>query len=164
MLPNKTKCYNFFFGISTFLAVFLPKNSRNWQKNEENWQNPNRLMKFSEIWFVDASQQQKCYKKTFLDFGLFWTFFNQKTAKIGQKWRKLAKSKPFDETFWNLVCRCFPTKIKTLHKNLFLDFGLFWPFFNQKTAEIDQKWRKLAKPKTLGEIFWNLVFAGLKSG
>ena len=27
-------------------------------KNEENWQNPNRLMKFYEIWYVDASQQK----------------------------------------------------------------------------------------------------------
>ena len=55
-------------------------------------------MKFSEIWYVDVYQQRKCYKKTFLDFGLFWPFFNQKTAKK-QKTKKLAKSKPFDEIF-----------------------------------------------------------------
>ena len=43
-------------------------------------------MKFSEIWYVDASQQQQnATKKLFLDFGLFWPFFNQKTAKIDQK-------------------------------------------------------------------------------
>ena len=55
-------------------------------------------MKFSEICYVDASQQQqKMLQKNFiLDFGLFWPFFNQKTAKIDQKRRKLAKSKPFD--------------------------------------------------------------------
>ena len=57
-------------------------------------------MKFSEIWYVDASQQQKkCYTKTFLDFGLFWPFFNQKTAKIDKKLRKLTKTKPFGEIF-----------------------------------------------------------------
>ena len=85
-----------FFGISTFFGRFLNKKQPILTKNEVNCQNPNRLMKFSEIWYVDASQQRKCYKKTF--FG-FWPFFNQKTAKIDQKLRKLAKSKPFDEIF-----------------------------------------------------------------
>ena len=119
-------------------------------------------MKFSEIWYVDASQQNKMLQKNlFLDFGLFWPFSNQKTAKIDQKWRKLAKYKPFDEILWNLVCRCFPTK--KMLQFFFLNFGLFWPFFNQKTAKIDQKWWKLAKPKPFGEIFLNLVFAWLKS-
>ena len=51
-------------------------------KNEKKWQNPNRLMKFSEIWYVDALQQKKCYKKTFFGFRPFWSFSNQKTAKI----------------------------------------------------------------------------------
>ena len=55
-------------------------------------------MKFSEIWYVDASQQKNATKKLFLDFGLFWPFFNQKTAK-NKKTKKLAKSKPFDEIF-----------------------------------------------------------------
>ena len=84
VLLNKTKCYNFFLGFGLFwpfLAIKRPKLT----KNEENWQNPNRLMKFSEIWYVDASQQQKLYKFYFLDFGLFWPFFNQETAKIYQK-------------------------------------------------------------------------------
>ena len=101
-------------------------------------------------------KRKKCYTIFFLDFGLFWLFFNQKTTKIDQKWRKLAKSKPFDEIFWNFVCRCFPSK-NIIQKFFFLDFGLFWPFFNQKTAKIDQKWRKLAKSKPFDEIFWNLV-------
>ena len=39
-------------------------------------------MKFSEIWYVDASQQTKNATKIFLDIGLFWSFFKQKTAKI----------------------------------------------------------------------------------
>ena len=57
-------------------------------------------MKFSEIWYVDASEQPKnATKKLLLDFGLFWPFFNQKTAKIDQKSRKLAKSNPFYEIF-----------------------------------------------------------------
>ena len=68
-------------------------------KNEENWQNPNRLMKFSEIWYVDNSQQKKCYKKTIFRFLQFLAFFGKKTAKIDKKLRKLAKFKPPDEMF-----------------------------------------------------------------
>ena len=138
-------------------------------------------MQFSKIWYVDASQQKNATKKLFLDFGLFWPFFNQKQPK-----KKLAKSKPFDDIFRNLVCRCFPTikmlqiflvwiltffgrfltkqqpkltkneenwqnpnrlmkfseiwyvdasEQKKCYKKLFLDFSLFWPFYNQKTAK-----------------------------
>ena len=38
---------------------FLTKKQPKLTKNEENWQNPNRLMKFSEIWYVDAFQIKK---------------------------------------------------------------------------------------------------------
>ena len=84
----------FFLDFRLFWPFFKPKNS---QKNKlKNKQNPNRLMKFSEIWYVDASQQTKMPQKN-----LFWilAFFNQKTAKIDKKLRRLAKSKPFDDIF-----------------------------------------------------------------
>ena len=61
-------------------------------------QNANHLMKFSETWYVDTSQQKNATKKFFLDFSLFWPFFNQKTVKKSQK-NCLPKSKPFDEIF-----------------------------------------------------------------
>ena len=65
---------------------FLTKKQPKLTKNEKNWQNPNRLKKFSEIWYVDAFQQKKnATKKLLLDVGRFWPFFNQKTAKIDQK-------------------------------------------------------------------------------
>ena len=99
--------------------------------------------------------KRKFNKKTVFKFWRFWAFFGKKTAKTDQKWRKLAKSKPFGEIFWNLVWRCYPTK--KCKKKLYFDFGLCWPFFNQKTSKIDQKWRKLAKSKPFDEIFWNLV-------
>ena len=67
-----------FFGLSGPFSTFLVK-------NEENCQNPNSLMKFSGIWYVDASQQKKCYKKTFFGFWSFFAFFQQKTAKIDKK-------------------------------------------------------------------------------
>ena len=67
-----------FFWISAFFGRFLTKKQPNLTKNEENWQNPNRLMKFIEIWYVDASKQKKFYKKTFFRFWPFWPFFNKK--------------------------------------------------------------------------------------
>ena len=122
--------------------------------NEENLQNPNHLMKFSEIWYVDASQQQKCYKETFSGFRPFLAVFQPKNSQK-KRWRKLAKSKPFDE-----ISEIWYVDVSQQTKNAttksFLDFGLFWPF-NQKTAKIDQKWRKLAKSKPFDEIFWNFV-------
>ena len=56
-----------FFWISAFFGRFLTKKRLKLTTNEENWQNPNRLMKFSEIWYLDASQQQKMLQKNF-----FW--------------------------------------------------------------------------------------------
>ena len=80
--------------------------------------------------------KKKCYKKLFLDFGLFWPFFNQKTAKIDKKWRKLAKSKPFDE--YSVSWYVDASLQKKCYKTFSLDFDLFFPFFNPKTAKIDQ--------------------------
>ena len=66
---------NFFF-ISAFFGRFLTKKQPKLNKNEENWQNPNRLMKLSEIWYVDASQkQEKCHKKAFFGFRPFLAVF-----------------------------------------------------------------------------------------
>ena len=60
-----------------------PKIQPKLTKNEENWQNLNRLMKFSEIWLVNASQQKKIQQKNnFLISAFFWP---KKTVKIDQK-------------------------------------------------------------------------------
>ena len=77
-------------------------------------------------------------------------------AKIDQKWRKLAKSKPFNEMFWNLVYRC-PLANKNSIQSPIFDFCLFWVFFLPKTAKIGKKWRKLAKFEPFHKIFWNSV-------
>ena len=83
MLPNKKNATNKLLFISAFFGRFLTKKQPKLTKNEKNLQNLNRLMNFSEIWYVDASQQNKMLQKIFFfDFGLFWPFFNQKTAKI----------------------------------------------------------------------------------
>ena len=70
MLPIKKKnATKNCFWISAFFGRILTKKQPKLTKNEENLQNlKNRSMKFSEIWYVDASQQKKCYKKTIFGF------------------------------------------------------------------------------------------------
>ena len=48
-----------YFSILAFFLPFLAKKQPKFNKNEEHWQNPNCLMKFPEIWYVDTSRQQK---------------------------------------------------------------------------------------------------------
>ena len=104
-------------------------------------------MKISVIfWYVDASQQKKCYKKTIFGFRPFLAVFNQKQPKKEKK--KLAKSKPFDE-IWYVDA----SQQKNATKKHFLDFALFWSFFNQKIPKIDQNRRKFSKSKPFDEIF-----------
>jgi len=74
----------FFSRFRHFLAIFS-KEQPELTKNEENWQNSNRLMKFSEIWYVDASQQKKILQENCFSisafFSLFWPFFGQKNSQ-----------------------------------------------------------------------------------
>ena len=60
-------------------------------------------MKFSEIWYVDASQQKKCYKKPFFGFRPSLAVFNQKTAKIDkneENWQNPNRSMKFSEIWY----------------------------------------------------------------
>ena len=85
MFPNKENAINFFFSdFVPFWPFFNPKTA----KKNKKCQNPNRLMKFSEIWYVDASQQKNATKILFLDFGFFGRFLNKKQQK---KKKKIAK-------------------------------------------------------------------------
>ena len=69
----------------------MAKNKSKLIKKEEIWQNLNRLMKFSEIWLVDASQQKKMLqKKTFFDFVIFLYFLVKKQPK-STKMKKIGK-------------------------------------------------------------------------
>ena len=81
---------NTFFWNSAFFGRFLTKKQPKLTKNEENWQNPNRLMKFSEICYVDASQQKKCSKKKNWISAFFSRFLTKKQRKHSQK-KKIAK-------------------------------------------------------------------------
>ena len=70
------------FSILAFFGLFLTKKQPKLTKNEEKWQNPNRLIKFSEIWYVDASQQNKMLQKKYFSI---LAYFCQKLAKVHKK-------------------------------------------------------------------------------
>ena len=98
MLPNKKNATKKLFLDFNLLWPFLTKKQPKLTKNEENCQNRNRLMKFSEIWYVDASQQKKCHKKLFLDFGLFCPFLTKKRQKLTineENWKNPNRSMKF---------------------------------------------------------------------
>jgi len=44
--------------------------------------NSKQFDEFSEIWYVDASQQKNATKKLFLDYGLFGRFLTKKQPKL----------------------------------------------------------------------------------
>ena len=57
-------------------------------------------MNFFEIWYVDASQQNKMLQKNYFWISAFFgRFLTKKTAKLDQILIKLAKPKPFGEIF-----------------------------------------------------------------
>ena len=69
MLPTKNKLNkNIDFRFLHFW-LFFKKKQLELTRNEENCHNPNRLVKFSEIWYEDASQQKKI-QQFFGFFGL----------------------------------------------------------------------------------------------
>ena len=76
---NATK---FFFWISAFFGRFLTKKQPKLTKYEENWQNPNRLIKFAEIWYVDASQQKMLQKNLFWISVFFCHFLTKNQPKL----------------------------------------------------------------------------------
>ena len=85
---------------------FLTKKQPKLTKNEENWQNLNLLMKFSEIWYVDASQQQKMLQKNFCwisaCFGRFLTKKQPKLTKSEENWLNPNRLVKFSE-IWYLL-------------------------------------------------------------
>ena len=98
MLLNKRKLRKNCFSILAFWAFLWPKKQPKLNKNEENWQNPNRLMKFSEIWYVNAFKQKKIQqKKLFFDFVIFWPKKQPKLNKNEQNWQNPNRLMKFSE-------------------------------------------------------------------
>ena len=97
-------------------------------KNEENLQNPNCLIKFSKIWYVDAFQQKKCYKKTIFRF---WPFLTKKQPKKTKNEENLQNSNrlmKFFETWYVVVSQ----QNRILQKNLFWISAFFGRFLTKK--------------------------------
>ena len=106
-------------------------NQKTAKKNKKrNWQNPKHLMKFSEIWYVNASQQKTCYKKTLFGFRPFLAVFNQKTAKkIKKNWQNLNRLK-FSE-IWYVDA----SQQKKCYKKTFFGFRPFLAVFQRKNSQ-----------------------------
>ena len=116
-------------------------------KNEENWQNPNRFLKFLEIWYVDASQQtqqKKMLQDLFFGFLHFLAFLCLKIAKIDkneENWQNPNRLLKFTE-IWYVDA----SQQKKMLQNLFYGFLPFFCLF----LSIQQP--KLKKMKKIGKI------------
>ena len=124
MLSKKNAKQIIFLDFGLFWSFFNQKTAKI-DKNEENWQNPNRLMKFSEIWYVDASQLKKMLQKNFSGFRPFWPFLTKKQPKLTkneENWQNPNHLMKFSE-IWNEDD--FQQKNKCY--KYFVVVG-FWPF------------------------------------
>ena len=77
LLLNKNTPHSLIFYFGPFLAKKQPKLT----KNEENLENPNYLVKFSEIWNVDVPQQKKMLQKIVFRFQHFLAKKQEKFTK-----------------------------------------------------------------------------------
>ena len=119
-----------FFWISASFGRFLTK-----KQPKKIWQNPNRLMKFSEIWYVDASQQKKSYKKTFLDLAFFGRYLNKKQPKLTkneENWQNPNRLMKFSEIWYVDASQ----QNKMLQKNFFWILGFFGRFLTKKQPKL----------------------------
>jgi len=69
---QQRKCYK---KLLLDFGLFWPFLNQKTAKKNKNCQNPNCLMKFSEIWYVDASQQNKMLQKNFFWISTFLIVF-----------------------------------------------------------------------------------------
>ena len=112
-------------------------------------------MKFSEIWYVDASQQKSATKKLFLDFGLFDHFLTKKQPKLTkneENWQNPNRLVKFSE-IW---CRCFPTK-KCYKKIIILMSAFFGRFLTKKQPKLtknEENWQNLNRLIKFSEILY----------
>ena len=102
-------------------------------KNEENFQNPKCLIKFSEIWYVDAFQQKKCYKKNFFSISAFFgqKITAKKTAKNEENWQNSNRFMEFSE-FWYVDTS---QQKKMLQKNYFSISAFLGLYMAKKSSQ-----------------------------
>ena len=108
-------------------------------KNEENWQNPNRLVKFFEIWYLDAFQQKEMLQKNYFSitafFGIFLAKKQSKLIKNEENRPNLNRLIIFFEIWY--VDAFQPKNIQQGNNFLILAFLGF--FVGQITAKIVKK-------------------------
>ena len=72
------------FRFQPFLAFLLAKKQSKLIENQENRLNLNRLITFSEVWYVDAFQHKQMLQNNFFDFIIFWSFLAKKQPKLSK--------------------------------------------------------------------------------
>ena len=103
------------------------------------------------LYFVNFLHFLSFFVKNHFFFWLFFWLFWPKTSQNGPKIKKIGK---IQTVWWNFLkfgMLMLPNKENAI--NLFLDFGLFWPFFNQKTAKKKKKdWQNPNRSIKFSEI------------
>ena len=140
LLNNKNATKKLFLDFGLFWPFFNQKKAKK-QPTKKNWQNPNRLMKFSEIWYVDAFQQRKCYKKNWIP-AFFGRFSTKKQLKNIQKynWQNPNRLMKFSEIWY--VDASQQKKMLQIYFWISAFFGRF----------LTKKLPKLTKNEEIGKI------------
>ena len=135
MLPNNNKnAPKNIFWILAFFGLFEAKKQPKLTKNEENWQNPNCLMTFSEFWYIDVSQQSKMLQKYFfwilVLFGLFLAKKQPELTKNEENRQNPNRLMKFSE-FWYVEA----SQQNKMLKNYFFWISAFFGLFIAKKIQ-----------------------------
>ena len=142
------------FSILAFFAFFgqkTPKKHPKLTKNEENWQSSNCVIKFYEIWYVNASQQKKVQQKNYFSIlAFFWPKKQPKLNKNKENWQNSNHLMRFSEIWY-----VDTSQQKKMLQNTIFYFSRFWPFLDtkntKKTPKNEENWQN-----SFDEIFGNL--------
>ena len=114
-------------------------------KNEENWQNPNRLMKFSEIWYVDASQKKMLQKNFFWISAFFACFLTKKQPKNKKNCQNPNRLMKFSEIWYADASQ----QQKMLQNYFFWISAFFGRFLTKKQPKLTKNEENLQNPNCL---------------
>ena len=107
------------------------------------------MLKFSEIWYVNASQQKKFNKFFIFYFGLFWPKKQQRLTENEENWQNSNRLMKFSEIWYVDI----PQQKKILQKNYFLILAFSGLFLVKKQPKLTKNEKKLAKSKLFDKIF-----------
>ena len=107
------------------------------------------MLKFSEIWYVNASQQKKFNKFFIFYFGLFWPKKQQRLTENEENWQNSNRLMKFSEIWYVDI----PQQKKILQKNYFLILAFSGLFLVKKQPKLTKNEKKLAKSQPFDKIF-----------